>query len=402
MSIDATETCLKPWRPVSRVLMTTDSAGTVWNYTVDLSRALGAYGVEVVLLSMGPRLTQKQHLDAWAIPLLSVYEEHARAEWMDDPWEDVRRSGEVLLELEQRFRPDVIHLNRCAHAALPFRAPVLVHAHSCALAYWSAMRSSQRQEFPEHLVVYRERLERGLRSADMVVTSTESSLRELSEHYGPFRDTRVVAHGCDAEAFVPDLKEDIVLSAGRLWDPGRNLTALASVSSEIPWPVYVADDDQRSPASLRTIKLPNPGALRCLGKLSRAEFASWYGRAGIYVQPGRYEPSGMAVLEAAVSGCALVLADIPSLRERWEDVAVFVDPDDEKQLAAAVNALIAERSSREALAHAARERALSFSVQRLATQNLALYTDLLSRRAGADAQAWARASRSGGNERALL
>ncbi len=31
--------------------------------------------------------------------------------------------------------------------------------------------------------------------------------------------------------------------------------------------------------------------------------------------PARYEPFGLSVLEAALSGCALVLGDIPSLRE---------------------------------------------------------------------------------------
>jgi len=399
MSIGAINTWATPGRPVSRVLMTTDSVGTLWSYSLDLSRALGRHGVEVVLLSLGKRLTQEQHRAAWSIPSLSIYEEQLRAEWMDEPWEDVRRAGEVLLELEQRYRPDVVHLHSGVHAALPFRAPVMVHAHSCALSYWRALHGGRA---PSHLDDYRERVMEGLRRAQVVVASTESSLRELIEYYGPFRDGRVIAHGCDPEAFVPDLKEDIVFCAGRLWDPGRNLAALASVSNGIPWPVYVADDQQRSPASLRTIKLPQPRALRCLGKLSRAEFASWFGRAAIYVQPGCYEPSCLAVLEAAFSGCALVLADIPSLRELWEDVAVFVGPDDEPQLAAALNVLISERSSRESLAQAARERACSFTLRRLADQNLALYGELLSKHAAEGTQACARPSASSGNERALL
>ena len=34
--------------------------------------------------------------------------------------------------------------------------------------------------------------------------------------------------------------------------------------------------------------------------------------------PARYEPFGLSILEAALSGCALVLGDLPSLRELWD------------------------------------------------------------------------------------
>jgi hypothetical protein len=46
------------------------------------------------------------------------------------------------------------------------------------------------------------------------------------------------------------------------------------------------------------------------------------------VLPARYEPFGLSVLEAALSGCALVPGDIASLRGNWDGVAEFVCPDD--------------------------------------------------------------------------
>ncbi|MFT3924729.1 MAG: glycosyltransferase family 4 protein [Myxococcales bacterium] len=396
MSIDTGETLARSFRPVGRVLMSADSVGPQWNYVLDLSRALANHGVEVVLLSLGKRLTQEQHRAVWAIPSLSVYEEPLRSEWMEDPWHDVERAGEVLLQLEERYRPDVIHLNSAANAVLPFRAPVVVHAHACALAYWRAVYGSRSAA---HLEDYRAHVMPGFRRADMVVTSTESSLKQLLADFGPFRDTRVIFPGCDPEAYLPDLKEELVLSAGRLWDPGRNLSALAKASLTLPWPIYVADDQQRPPAAPRAVELLSPGRMHSLGKLSRAELAGWFGRASIYVQPGHYEPSGMAVLEAACSGCALVLADIPSLREVWEDVAVFVAPDDEQQLLAALQVLISERTSRDALAHAARERACGLTLHQSGARHHELYEELAAK---FEAQAWARSSRLDGSESALL
>ena len=55
---------------------------------------------------------------------------------------------------------------------------------------------------------------------------------------------------------------------------------------------------------------------------------TWMARAAIYALPARYEPFGLTALEAGLSGCALVLGDIPSLREVWGETACFVPPDD--------------------------------------------------------------------------
>ena len=49
-------------------------------------------------------------------------------------------------------------------------------------------------------------------------------------------------------------------------------------------------------------------------------------RTAVFVSPALYEPFGLAVLEAAQAGCALVLSDIPTFRELWDGVALFVAP----------------------------------------------------------------------------
>ena len=81
----------------------------------------------------------------------------------------------------------------------------------------------------------------------------------------------------------------------------------------------------------------------------------------------------LSALEAALSGCALVLGDIPSLRETWGDAAFFVSPDDANGLSGAINYLIADQKLRETLASRARARALQFSPQRMAKEYLGAY-----------------------------
>ncbi len=78
-------------------------------------------------------------------PRLALFASERRLEWMDDPWDDVARSGDWLLDLERKLRPDVVHLASYAHAARGFRAPTIVVAHSCVLSWWDAVFSRRRR-----------------------------------------------------------------------------------------------------------------------------------------------------------------------------------------------------------------------------------------------------------------
>jgi glycosyltransferase involved in cell wall biosynthesis len=99
--------------------------------------------------------------------------------------------------------------------------------------------------------------------------------------------------------------------------------------------------------------------------------------ASIYVLPAYYEPFGLSVLEAALSGCALVLGDIPSLREIWRDAALFVAPDDHASLARAIRRLADDEALRRVLAGRARRRARVLSPARMARHYHAAYATLL-------------------------
>ena len=120
-----------------------------------------------------------------------------------------------------------------------------------------------------------------------------------------------------------------MLTAGRLWDEAKNVAAVAQVAPRLPWPVYVAGEDRHPNGTSRRVRRLHA----CSADLAPDALADWYARAAIYALPARYEPFGLSVLEAALSGCALVLGDIPSLREIWGDAAVFVPPDDPDALA---------------------------------------------------------------------
>ncbi len=356
-----------------RVLMTADTIGGVWTYALDLSRGLLRQGVEVVLATMGGPV-QPGQLEAVARlgSGIVLCESEFKLEWMDDPWRDVAAAGEWLLGLEREHAPDVIHLNGYAHAALPWKAPTAVVAHSCVFSWWQAVK---KESPPPQWIPYHEAVRHGLQQAGVVLAPSRAMLAQVARHYGLPARARVIYHGRDRYAPAPTFadKEPFILSVGRLWDEAKNAAALASIASRLSWPVRVAGDIRRPHGDL--LFWPE---VELLGVRSMAELQDDYRRAAIYALPARYEPFGLSVLEAALGGCALVLGDIASLRETWGSTALFVPPNDPDALHRAITDLIVNPARREAMADAARQRAQSFTLERMTAEYLAAYDDLLT------------------------
>lgn len=358
-----------PSGEVRRVLMTAGTRGGVWTYALELSRALGQRGVAVTLATLGEPLTREQWEAVRAVPGLSIEQSTWKVEGTEGAWEDVEASGEWLLELEERLRPDVVHLNGFCHAALPWRRRPLVVAHTCDLAWREAVLGEPALEGD---LRYRWEVTRGLRAAAHVVAPTATLLESLERFHGPLGSASVIPHGRRHEDFPPSpVREPFILTAAPLWDAARNVEALEIVAPRLDWPVLVAGDAQHPDGGEVRVRHVRP-----LGKLSCEELAGHMGRASIFAMPARYAPFGLAVLEAALAGCALVLGDIPSLREVWEDAAVFVPPDDTDMLSRALHRLVSEPVLCHRMSTLARTRALGFSPERMGDAYLAVYSDL--------------------------
>ena len=328
--------------------MTADAVGGVWTYCVELAHALDA---EVHLATMGRPLSDAQRAESGVFA--SVHESSFPLEWQDDPWEGVDAAGAWLLSLEAAVEPDVVHLNGYVHAALAWRAPVLVVAHSDVVSWWRAVH---REEPPPVWDVYRRRVARGLAAAGGVVAPTRAAADDLARAYGT-RGVAVVSN-CRRRELVPVAeKERLVLAAGRVWDAAKGIDALCRVASRVPAAVQVAGEGDA------------PG-VAALGPLPFGELAALMARAAVFAAPARYEPFGLGILEAGLAGCALVLGDLPSLREVWGDAAVYVQDDD--ALLAALTDALADPSR----GAAARERALTYTPERTAAGYLEQYATL--------------------------
>ena len=358
--------------PPRRILMTADAVGGVWTYALELARALEPHGTEVTLAVMGPGPSPDQRQEATRVPNVVLHESGYALEWMDRPWAEVEQAGEWLLALAGAAKAEIIHLNGYVHAALPWDAPVLVAAHSCVWSWWSAVHGSAA---PPACAEYQRRVACGLAAADLVAAPTAAMLRALEAHYGEVTRGRVIPNARAAQGFAPaPTKQPQIFAAGRAWDAAKNLALLDAAAPQVRWPVLLAGEC-RHPGGT-TASFAN---VRCLGKLAAPAMREHYAASAIYALPARYEPFGLSALEAGLCGCALVLGDIPSLREVWGEAAVYADPGDAPALARTLDALITDARRRAEMGRRARARASEYTPASMAGRYLQAYEFCLAR-----------------------
>lgn len=354
-----------------KVLLTADPIGGVWTWAVALAKGLAETGTTVAIAVEGAPLTDAQRHELDALPLAGWWSSPRKVEWMDEPWTDVDANGAWLQEIARETGPDVVHLSSYSHAALGWDAPVVVTAHSCVLTWW---RNVKGRDAPPEWTTYRRRVEAGLRGADVVVSPTHAYLRDLTEVYDFDGRTRVVPNGVDRNEGAIGVegtadKDPLIVAAGRVWDQAKNLTLLESAAPELAWPVVICGDGGQG----------SHDNVSFTGRVQRDQVNDWMERAGIFCNPAMYEPFGLAALEAATVGCALVLGDIPTLREVWGEAALFVEPDDRDGLVETCNRLAADTELRQSFAQRAVERASRLTEGRMADRYTDVYRSVTSR-----------------------
>jgi glycosyltransferase involved in cell wall biosynthesis len=362
-----------------RILITTDVVGGVWSYTEELVDALVARGHEAHLAVLGGQPSPAQWAWLVARPAVKATVLPYPLEWLPEPEPGLSESLERLVRLVDRVRPDVVHLNQYFYGAYDFGAPCLVVAHSDVVSWWRAVKG---EDPPDDAWFrrYRGWVEAGLRGAERRAAPSAWIARQVEAIYGA-GPVRVVPNGRSPDRFPSRRRggrEALVLAVGRLWDEAKGVRDLIPAAARLSGRgrVVVAGSVEH-PAGGEDFPVGAPG-IEWAGELSTPALRTWLARAKVYAATSRYEPFGLAPLEAALAGCALLMSDIPTFRELWDDCALFYPPGDADALAEGAKVLLADEERRQALAEAARSRALErYTPDRMAEGYEVLYRELL-------------------------
>lgn len=310
-----------------RILMTTDTVGGVWTFTKELASGLLINDCSVALLSLGRMPSPSQQ--AWADEQNQRWGARFRyepldtpLEWMSDNERAYSGAASALTQIIDEFDPELLLSSQYCFGALPFDLPRIVIAHSDVLSWAEACRPHG-LEPSKWLDTYIALVQAGLDGADAVVAPTQWMLDALGGNFAPPFERRVIANGRTLPRVDMAAKRRMqAVTAGRLWDEAKNVKLLEAVDS--PVPLLIAGETHPESSA----HVADGSDIRLLGSLDESALLDLLRDTAIYICTSRYEPFGLAPLEAAQCGCAVLANDIPSLREVWGDSALyFTGPD---------------------------------------------------------------------------
>jgi glycogen(starch) synthase len=358
-----------------RVLITTDVVGGVWQFTHELANGLLRKGSAVALVSVGGHPTP-EHSQQCA-RLRSEYGDNAflyesvaaPLEWMQQNDSAYHDAAPTLLRVAKEFSADVLHANQFCFGALPVEIPKIITAHSDVLSWAEACRNTP-MENSRWLQQYCRLVADGLEGARALVAPSKWMLNALRRNFTVRARCSVIYNGRTIPPAESAIRQLRAVTAGRLWDEAKDIRLLAGVLSAVP--LYVAGDKQHEASRVQD----DLGSLTMLGRLSEQELLEFFRESAIYICTSRYEPFGLAPLEAALCGCAVLARDIPSLREVWQDGARYFS--DVQTLSALLDELARDPDSLHAAQRRSSKRAISYNAERMVKAYHAEFTRVLN------------------------
>lgn len=347
-----------------RVLITTDTVGGVWTFTQELAGQMLSRGWSIHLVSLGrtPSQVQRRWFEETAYQWIGRFSWAALdvpLEWMEDNDRAWSRAAPSLIRMAQEFGAELLHSNQFCFGALPIGIPRIVTAHSDVLSWARACRQAPLENSP-WLRRYLQLVRDGLSQAHALVAPTNWMADSLVHDYSLAVRPMVIPNGRTLSQVPHGLPRKLqAITAGRLWDEAKNVAMLVHLKS--PVPLLLAGEFDRAPGGGKVAL----NGVTFLGSLASEELLRFFRETAMYICTSRYEPFGLAPLEAALCGCAVLVNDIPSLREVWQNGALYFH--DADSLAATLNRLCEAPDELAAAQRQSLERARIFSANTMAT-----------------------------------
>lgn len=233
-------------------------------------------------------------------------------------------------------------------------------------------------------------VKRAERFADAVITPTHAVAEVLAERFD-FGDRLRVINGAPSSRLhrvvdAAERRERLSLPApsggylitGASLGRRDDLDALIAALDMLPELTLVVIGDDAPPAAADAA-VPD-GRVLPLGPLEDDDLAAVLEGAALFVQPGRSESVGLALLDALAFGLPVIHSDAPSLIEIAAEAGVVVPGDQSdgysQRLGDAIRELIEDAARLERLSIAASDRVRAFSWRDSAEQVWRLHAEL--------------------------
>ncbi len=210
------------------------------------------------------------------------------------------------------------------------------------------------------------------RRADLIVTVSQFSRREIGKWYGADIDSMPICYegGDHITAFAPDLSVlDRLGLRGRKFFLGVGVDSSNKNIAKVVEAFQAAKCDDamlvltgaRDPRVFGSLTEVQSAGVRTIGYISDRELRALYEHALALVFPSLYEGFGLPPVEAMTCGCPVIISEQPALVEVCGDAALRCEANDVAAISRHLRALNQDDGLRQRMIAAGRERARRFT-----------------------------------------
>jgi glycosyltransferase involved in cell wall biosynthesis len=248
---------------------------------------------------------------------------------------------------------------------------------------------------PINYHIYLAKVKHACKVADKIIAISQKTKDDLVELLGISpQKIDVIYQGCDPVFAVEQtaaqklavkekysLPDRFVLSVGTI-EERKNLLLLAKALKGINnnTPVVVVGKQTKYADEVKAYLAANNLTNRVifLKDVTFAELPAIYQLATAFVYPSRYEGFGIPVLEALNSGVPVIAATGSCLEEAGGPDSLYVNPDDDTDLAAKINQVLTDGQLRQTMITRGRIYSANFTDDKLSLQLMQLYQNILN------------------------
>lgn len=226
-------------------------------------------------------------------------------------------------------------------------------------------------------------IKRALRKATHIIADSHHTKNDIMKFIGyPEKKITVIPLGIDHDEFFNKKikrEKNTILYVGS--DVKRKnieliIKAIALLAKEIPDIQFVKVGEAHD--KVMREKLKNMATelnieKNVIWKDYVENLADEYNKATVFVFPSLYEGFGFPVLEAMACGCPVISSNRTSLPELAGDAAIYVDGEDEKELATAIKSILKNKNLQRELQKKGSTQAKKFTWEKCAEETVKIY-----------------------------
>jgi glycosyltransferase involved in cell wall biosynthesis len=252
-------------------------------------------------------------------------------------------------------------------------------------------------------LIYRKKFKYACKYTNAIIAISEQTKQDIIEFYGIPEEKITVCYQSCNPAFATtvtendkiairecyNLPEEFYLYVGSIIER-KNLLLICKALKQMNWSIplvvignggaykekvklYIAENNLQDKVIFLS---EQPEAIASAAFQSAADFPAIYQMATAMIYPSTFEGFGIPVLEALCSRLPVITSNVSCLPETAGDAALYINPDDEKEMAAAMFAIANDALLRKNLIQKGVMQAQKFTVEKCAAAVMNVYTTL--------------------------